>query len=65
MIYLDNAATSHPKAPGVAAAVARCLEEGTCSPGRGSHPLALAASHCFLKPGQPAPHCWAWPGRSA
>jgi cysteine desulfurase family protein len=44
MIYLDNAATSHPKAPGVAAAMARCIEDGALSPGRGSHPLALAAS---------------------
>lgn len=49
MIYLDNAATSHPKAPGVAAAVARCIEEGTCSPGRGSHPLALAASRLLFE----------------
>jgi cysteine desulfurase family protein len=49
MIYLDNAATSHPKAPGVAAAVARCLEDGTCSPGRGSHPLALAASRLLFE----------------
>ena len=49
MIYLDNAATSHPKAPGVAAAVAHCLEDGTCSPGRGSHPLALAASRLLFE----------------
>ena len=49
MIYLDNAATSHPKAPGVAAAVARCIEDGTCSPGRGSHPLALAASRLLFE----------------
>ncbi|HEX7552138.1 MAG TPA: aminotransferase class V-fold PLP-dependent enzyme [Geothrix sp.] len=49
MIYLDNAATSHPKAPGVAEAVARCIEDGTCSPGRGSHPLALAASRLLFE----------------
>ena len=49
MIYLDNAATSHPKAPGVAAAVARCIEDGTCSPGRGSHPLALVASRLLFE----------------
>ena len=49
MIYMDNAATSHPKAPGVAAAVAACLESGTCSPGRGSHPLALAASRLLFE----------------
>ena len=40
MIYLDNAATSHPKAPGVAAAMVRSvLESG--NPGRASHRLAL------------------------
>jgi len=44
LIYLDNAATSHPKAPGVAEAVARCLTEGAGSPGRASHALARAAS---------------------
>ncbi len=49
MIYLDNAATSHPKAPGVPAAVARCLEDGAGSPGRGSHPLALAASRLLFE----------------
>jgi len=49
MIYLDNAATSHPKAPGVTAAVARCLDEGAGSPGRGSHPLALAASRLLFE----------------
>jgi cysteine desulfurase family protein len=48
MIYLDNAATSHPKAPGVAAAVARCIDAGTCSPGRGSHGLALEASRLLF-----------------
>jgi cysteine desulfurase / selenocysteine lyase len=48
MIYLDNASTSHPKAPGVAAAVARCIDEGTCSPGRGSHALTLEASRLLF-----------------
>jgi cysteine desulfurase family protein len=49
MIYLDNAATSHPKAPGVAAAVARCLEEGGSSPSRASHRLARAASRTLFE----------------
>lgn len=44
MIYLDNAATSHPKAPGVPEAVAACLASGACSPGRASHRLARDAS---------------------
>lgn len=49
MIYLDNAATSHPKAPGVAAAVAACLEDGGSSPGRASHRLARAASRTMFE----------------
>lgn len=48
MIYLDNAATSHPKAPGVVEAVARCLEEGGGSPGRASHVLARRASRTLF-----------------
>jgi len=47
MIYLDNAATSWPKPPSVADAVVRAL--GECgNPGRGGHPLALAAGHTVL-----------------
>ena len=43
MIYLDNAATSRPKPPGVAEAVAAAMEDwGNC--GRGVHPEALAAA---------------------
>lgn len=43
MIYLDNAATSRPKPPGVAAAVAAAMDGwGNC--GRGVHPEALAAA---------------------
>lgn len=43
MIYLDNAATSWPKAPGVAAAMAEFIEYAAGNPGRGAHRLALAA----------------------
>jgi len=43
-IYLDHAATSFPKAPGVAEAVARHLEEAAGNPGRGGHRLTVAAS---------------------
>lgn len=43
MIYLDNAATSRPKPPGVAAAVTAAMDGwGNC--GRGVHPEALAAA---------------------
>jgi len=43
MIYLDNAATSFPKAPGVAEAVAACIRDLPGSPGRASHAYAVAA----------------------
>jgi cysteine desulfurase / selenocysteine lyase len=42
-IYLDNAATSWPKAPGVPQAVARSLTEPFGSPGRGTHAGAVSA----------------------
>lgn len=44
MIYLDNAATSFPRAPGVVEAVADCIRKLPGSPGRASHGYALAAS---------------------
>lgn len=44
MIYLDNAATSFPKAPGVAEAVERCIRSIPGSPGRASHRYAVAAA---------------------
>ena len=43
MIYLDNAATSFPKAPGVAEAMLRALTDAGGNPGRSGHPLAVAA----------------------
>lgn len=49
MIYLDNAATSHPKAPGVPEAVAACLKGGAGSPGRASHPPAREASRIVFE----------------
>jgi cysteine desulfurase / selenocysteine lyase len=42
--YLDHAATSFPKPPGVAAAVARYLTEVGVAAGRGSHDRANAAT---------------------
>ncbi len=41
--YLDHAATSWPKAPGVDAALLRFLAEEGGNPGRGGHSLAVAA----------------------
>jgi cysteine desulfurase family protein len=43
VIYLDNAATSFPKAPGVAEAMVRALSEAGGNPGRSGHALAVAA----------------------
>ena len=47
IIYLDHGATSFPKAPGVAAAVARFLDEAAGNPGRGGHRLTVAASRAI------------------
>ncbi len=44
MIYLDNAATSFPKAPGVVEAVKECLERTGGSPQRSGHAMSLQAS---------------------
>lgn len=43
-IYLDHAATSHPKPPSVIAAMTDCMRYSGGNPGRGSHRLALAAA---------------------
>jgi len=43
MIYLDNAATSWPKAPGVGEAIGRFLECAAANPGRSGHRLSIAA----------------------
>lgn len=43
MIYLDNAATSWPKPPAVATAMARFLGEVGASPGRSGHRLSVEA----------------------
>lgn len=44
MIYLDNAATSWPKPPGVLAAMARFLTEVGANPGRSGHRLSVQAA---------------------
>src|SRR5690606_33642183 len=45
MIYLDNAATSFPKPPQVAEAMARFLAEDAANPGRAGHRMAVRAEH--------------------
>ena len=44
MVYLDNAATSFPKPATVVREVTRCLEKYCGNPGRGGHPLSMAAA---------------------
>jgi cysteine desulfurase / selenocysteine lyase len=48
-IYLDNAATSHPKPEQVYRAVDHALREIGASPGRGSYRQALAASRLLFE----------------
>ena len=42
-IYLDNAATSFPKAPGISEAMAGFLADAAANPGRAGHRMAVAA----------------------
>ncbi len=49
MIYLDNAATSFPKAPGVSEAVRRHLEEEAGNANRASHDGSIAASRLLFE----------------
>jgi len=49
VIYLDNAATSFPKAPGVAEAVLRALTEVGTNPGRASHRFAQEGSRLLFQ----------------
>ncbi|TJY41710.1 aminotransferase class V-fold PLP-dependent enzyme [Cohnella pontilimi] len=48
LIYLDNAATSWPKPPGVVEAMNRCLLESSANPGRGNHAMADRAAKVLL-----------------
>lgn len=43
MIYLDNAATSHPKPAGVAVAVGEAVSQASGNPGRAGHAASRAA----------------------
>jgi cysteine desulfurase family protein len=44
MIYLDNAATSWPKPPGVARAMSNAITRGMGNPGRTSHRMSMDAA---------------------
>ena len=49
LLYLDNAATSWPKPPGVAAAMADFLERIGANPGRSGHRLSIEAARIVYK----------------
>ncbi len=49
MIYLDNAATSFPKPPEVARAMAGVLDKIGANPGRSGHRMALAAGRVIYQ----------------
>ncbi len=49
MIYLDNAATSWPKPPGVAEAMTRYLGEVGANPGRAAHRRAIEAGRIVYR----------------
>ena len=49
MIYLDNAATSFPKAPGVVEAVVHSLTEVGANPGRSTHRFAQEGSRTLFQ----------------
>ena len=48
-VYLDNAATSHPKPEAVTRAVLRALTEDNGNPGRSGHRRALAGARILLE----------------
>jgi len=48
LIYMDNAATSWPKPPGVVEAIERNVRENAANPGRGSHEMAVKASRVLF-----------------
>jgi cysteine desulfurase family protein len=49
MIYLDNAATSWPKPPGVYETLGNFLQRAGANPGRASHRMAAAAATALLE----------------
>ncbi len=49
VIYLDNAASTWPKPPGVKEAMMEVLDEFAANPGRGGHQLAMKASKVLFR----------------
>ncbi len=58
LVYLDNAATSFPKPREVTEEVLRCLRDYCGNPGRGAHPLALAAAEEIYACREALAHFW-------
>ncbi|MDH5511572.1 MAG: aminotransferase class V-fold PLP-dependent enzyme, partial [Nitrospinota bacterium] len=48
-VYLDNAATSHPKPKSVAKAMADAVEKGAGNPGRGFHQPGMATTRIIFQ----------------
>ena len=48
-VYLDNAATSWPKPPGVLDAIVDVMEHAGANPGRGTYAMAMAASRAVFE----------------
>ncbi|HBZ82978.1 aminotransferase class V-fold PLP-dependent enzyme [Brevibacillus sp. FSL K6-0770] len=49
IIYLDNAASTWPKPPGVKERMAEAIEDFAANPGRGGHTLAMKASKTVFR----------------
>ncbi|MFY0546285.1 aminotransferase class V-fold PLP-dependent enzyme [Brevibacillus sp. H7] len=49
IIYLDNAASTWPKPPGVKEAMAEVIDQFAANPGRGGHALAMKASKTVFR----------------
>lgn len=47
-IYLDNAATTFPKPPGVSYTVKSCMDSWCGNPGRGAHPLSQKSAEAVF-----------------
>ncbi|MBQ8697321.1 MAG: aminotransferase class V-fold PLP-dependent enzyme [Clostridia bacterium] len=48
LTYLDNAATTFPKPPGVSYAVKNCMDSYCGNPGRGAHPLSQKSAEAVF-----------------
>ncbi|MBM3473988.1 MAG: aminotransferase class V-fold PLP-dependent enzyme [Armatimonadetes bacterium] len=61
MIYLDNAATAYPKAPGVAQAMADCIEHAAGGPGRSFGAFGEGPARIVFETRQALADLFGWP----